>query len=695
MLSPLSSPAVCVLIIDNVDSNTYNIRETLGKMGCEAMVCRNNAVSMDQVRSIAPTHIILGPGPGTPENAQDVGICPEILRYAIERNIPLVGICLGQQIIFHELGGSVVRAPVIMHGKTSAIRFSRSQLASPDLFADIADDLEVMRYHSLMCDLNTCPPSLVPTAFLSGLRDPEDRRVIMALQHAELPIYGVQFHPESCFTQQGIEILRAFLKAPLPVKIGSSHFETLRSAVPVIPLPTLPQPQELQIMPVECELSPQEIYARLSHRSLHCYCLESREDETGDHRFSYIGFDPQFLIEARNEECCIHGQRLELADGITSFDVLEVLEAQLRVSEIQHDSLLLTGGLVGYFSYEAMQYEEPTFMGRTADNRQTFAFGYYEDGLVFDGSSKKYQYYTRGRNRLLELLALIQEPIDSEPVRAVFQKNETSKADFVNAVQSIKDQEIDTGNAQQVVLSRRRIYHITGSLAPLYQCYTSLFPASNMHAMKMGDVESVGSFPELMMRVQNGIISTIQLAGTRKRIDEKAFDDALFEQLITDEKELAEHRMLIDQARNDVGRSSILGSVREKKLMYRKDAGPVMHISSLIQGHGAPDFSPVRAYAHIAPMGTVSGAPKVRSTQIIHQYEHGQARNLYGGSVGFFDVTGNAEFVIGLRNIVRYGSQLFVQAGAGIVHDSVPEREYEETEQKMQAALTVLQPFLS
>lgn len=154
--------------------------------------------------------------------------------------------------------------------------------------------------------------------------------------------------------------------------------------------------------------------------------------------------------------------------------------------------------------------------------------------------------------------------------------------------------------------------------------------------------------------------------------------------------------MLIDQARNDVGRSSELGTVRveEHEMMYRKDAGPVMHIATTIRGRLAAGLSPMQAHAYIAPMGTVSGAPKLRAAQIIHAQERGAARGLYAGSIGFYDLSGNAEFVIGLRNIVRRGNILTVQAGAGIVHDSIPAKEFEETEHKLRAPEKILEPFL-
>ena len=265
----------------------------------------------------------------------------------------------------------------------------------------------------------------------------------------------------------------------------------------------------------------------------------------------------------------------------------------------------------------------------------------------------------------------------------------------MDAVNRIQNEEIRTGNSFQTVLSRRKTSSITGSMAPLYLRLRSLCPSAHMHAVKMGKEETMGSLPELAMYSVDGNVTVNLLAGTIGRTGHEPTDEKRFEQLRHDPKEQAEHRMLVDLERNDIARIAELGSVTvpEDLLMHRKDAGSVMHLASEVRGKLRKGVLPIEALLALAPMGTVSGAPKIRSMNIIGQYEL-LPRGLYAADIGFIDVRGNVKATMGLRSLMRYDSELTLQAGAGIVMDSNPESELEETENKLKIPQQTIEPFL-
>ncbi len=696
-----------VLIIDNYDSFTFNIRAVLAEIGVDSIVVRNDEISEEEIQEMNPSHIIISPGPGTPDNPEDIGITNIAIKYAIENGRALLGICLGHQALAKYFGGNVVQAEKIMHGKTSMLTHQNpGELPHPDILDGVPEEFEAMRYHSLIAELKTFPEALSITA--------QTREgVIMALQHKKQPIYGVQFHPESFATPQGKNILKNFLRvnpdafADLMANGIPKHMEEETE----LPLPEVlrnrideTDQHQFEFMEFSCERPPQEVYAKFHAASNHCYLFESLETDGGEgsHHFSYMGLDPKFVLSACNDTFYLDDTEIDISEtNGNAFDVLNATVERMRkrengsgkVPQGQH----LSGGFVGYMAYEAIQYQESKALpseGRTPKEQKTFAYGYFEDGLVYDSEMGKYYYYTRGQDRSAMFQEIIRRPIDATPPVISNEVDEVSQEEFERRVAYLQREKIQTGETFQAVTSRRKIFDIDGSMMPLYDNLRRACPSGNMHAIKMGDAESIGSFPELTLSIVNGEATTYQVAGTRSRTGNESTDEKTFQDLITDPKELAEHMMLIDLARNDLARSSVPGSVRlpEDRLMHRLDAGSVMHIASEVTSR-TNGLSPLRALECIAPMGTVSGAPKVRSVQIIHDVER-QARGLYAGSIGFVDLRGNLGAVVGLRAIQRQGSMLIIQAGAGVVLDSNPTEEYLETKQKMRTASEVIGPFL-
>ena len=708
--SPSAFPPAAskIVIIDNYDSFTYNIREALAKLGVDARVIRNDELKPREFRDLNPSHIIIGPGPGTPDCPDDVGISFHAIDYALKNGRSLLGICLGHQAIGKYFGGRIVHASEIKHGKTSTLELQRYGLDhNPyDLFKGV-DQPEVMRYHSLSVHDDLPRNTLKSTAIAF-----DQDATTMALQHRELPIFGVQFHPESFATPDGPQILDNFLQSN-----PAAYEELKQRGIPHVPhiseQVSLPEPlqkltQEMSSRSFEmqefpCELPPEEVYARLHGQSDHMYCLESLETHPGDMvgRYSYFGFEPSFVVSARNAELFLNDHSVEL-QGMSPMQAFQNLTTRLAAEPNQNQDVpcdqRLTGGFIGYMSYEAAQYREPQALAflNTPPDQKTFAFGYFPDGLTYDRQSKKYMYYTRGEDRSVLFQQALSTASDA-PSPRIKQKKTVNPKDFEKRVQAIRDEKIREGETFQTVLSHKNTYALDGSMVELYQQLRKTCPSQNMHAIKMGDSESVGSFPELTLSIHDGEAVTYQVAGTIGRTGSLTRDAEGFASLLADPKERAEHMMLVDLARNDLSRHSIPGSVYlpEGLLMHRLDAGRVMHIASEVRSKIAKNIPPLEVLLDVAPMGTVSGAPKIRSMKIIHEQERGEPRGLYAASVGFIDARGDLEMVVGLRSLMRQRNELTIQAGAGIVYDSIPEKEYQETVMKMQVGLKTIEPFLS
>jgi len=698
-----------ILLIDNYDSFTYNIREQLARIGVDCSVVRNDEISLADIQAMDPSHIIVGPGPGTPENPEDIGVTSEAISYAIEENKALLGVCLGHQALVSHFGGKIVHAKEMMHGKTSPIHF----VDNPDegdrhsLFHGIDDGTEAMRYHSLVADAETFPSDdLEITA-------ETDDGVIMGVRSKDYDIEGLQFHPESYGTPEGEKMMRNFLatrkgafdallKQGVAEPVHASENITLPSVLQER-LGTVDQ-QSYEMVEIPCELPPEEVYRRLHKASDQNYCFESLYSGGGEQRgiYSYFGAKPEFVISARNGKLFIDDEEIDI-EGASPFDLLNASEELLRKKAPDGEEVLsdqrMSGGFVGALTFEAMQYQEPGVIpdeALTPEDQKTFSFGYFPDGLVYDSELKKYFYYSRGPDRKEHFMSMLEDDTAVAPPKVTQVSEGISQADFEDRAQSVIDNHIIPGDTFQTVLSRKKEFDIHGSMADIYTELRMQCPSGNMHAIQMGDFESIGSFPELTLSIENGLASTYQVAGTRRRTGDPVIDDAAFAEMFADPKERAEHIMLVDLARNDIARSGMPGTqeMNDRELMTRLDAGTVMHMASRVM-HRTNGLSPLNSVLSLHPMGTVSGAPKPRSTRILYAHEDNQTRGLYGGSIGFIDQQGSTEMVVGLRSVMRYGNKLVIQAGAGIVADSDPLAEFKETEKKMGTPLKTIESFLT
>jgi anthranilate synthase component 1 len=315
--------------------------------------------------------------------------------------------------------------------------------------------------------------------------------------------------------------------------------------------------------------------------------------------------------------------------------------------------------------------------------------GVFDDGIVFDHKQKRAYYYYYHENRIAEIEHILKQPVTAEALTVSQPKVNVTQQQYEAAVEKTK-RYVKAGDIFQAVISKRFDFQIKGDLIQFYQALRDINPSPYMYFYKTGSRQIVGSSPEMLARVDNRTIETFPIAGTRPNAQNIQENRRLAKELLADPKERAEHVMLVDLARNDVGRVAKFGSVRVPEFMQVHRYSHVQHIVSHVVGDlrdGCDSFDALRA---VFPAGTVSGAPKVRAMEIIEELEPTR-RGPYAGAVGYFSYNGNSDFAITIRTLFAEGSRAFVQAGAGIVADSVPEREWFETEQKAGALMKALQ----
>ena len=315
--------------------------------------------------------------------------------------------------------------------------------------------------------------------------------------------------------------------------------------------------------------------------------------------------------------------------------------------------------------------------------------GIFDDGFIFNHAQKKAFYYYRVENRLSEIEELLNQPSDSESFSYTEPKVETKKQQYEKAVEKAKEY-VTAGDIFQVVLSKRYQFRLSGSLIPFYEALRTINPSPYMYYLKFGEHQIIGSSPEMLVRVDNRIVETFPIAGTKPIAETPAQNSRLARELLADPKERAEHVMLVDLARNDLGRISKYGSVHVPEFMKVHQYSHVQHIVSQVVGELKDELQSYDALRAVFPAGTVSGAPKVRAMEIIDELEPCR-RGPYAGAVGYFSYNGNADFAITIRTLFANKNQAYIQAGAGIVADSDPEREWFETDHKAKALMKALE----
>lgn len=431
-----------------------------------------------------------------------------------------------------------------------------------------------------------------------------------------------------------------------------------------------------------------EMFTRICQGNDYAYILESLEGPEKLAEYSFMGFDPKIVITVKNRKAEIQDKIAHETLKLPVDDPLNLIK-MLTGETCTHTKFRFIGGAVGYVSYDAVRYWER--LPEIASDDLAFPdleMGFYDDGIIFDHRRREAFYYYYRENRLDELLKLLHEAYMPEPLSYYNPETNMKKEDFEGLVEKAKGY-IASGDIFQVVLSKRYKLNFHGSLIRFYRALRRINPSPYMYYLKMGQHQVVGSSPEMLMRVEGGVVETYPIAGTRPRVDDPAINEALKQELLSDPKERAEHVMLVDLARNDVGKVAEFGTVSVPEFMQIYEYSHVQHIVSRVIGKLRKNCSCYDALRALFPAGTVSGAPKVRAMEIIEESEPTR-RGPYAGAVGYFSYNGNADFAIAIRTLAAYGNEAYLQAGAGIVADSVPEREWLETEHKASALFRAL-----
>jgi len=370
-------------------------------------------------------------------------------------------------------------------------------------------------------------------------------------------------------------------------------------------------------------------------------------------------------------------------------DPLYILEKLVKSRALLNKELRFVGGAVGYISYDTVRYWEKLPQKATDNlNFPDAQLGFFDDGIVFDHRQRRAFYYYSNDNRLAEVERLIKQPSDPETLSYNQPKVNVTKGHFEKAVEKAKEY-IVSGDIFQVVLSKRYEFRVKGDLIAFYRSLREINPSPYMYFLKVGSRQIVGSSPEMLVRVDNRVVETFPIAGTRPCVEKPSENRRLAKELLADPKERAEHVMLVDLARNDVGKIAKFGSVRVPEFMKIHRYSHVQHIVSQVVGDLKDECECYDALRAVFPAGTVSGAPKVRAMEIIEELEPTR-RGPYAGAVGYFSYNGNADFAITIRTLFADKGKAYIQVGAGIVADSVPEREWFETDHKAEALMKAL-----
>jgi len=424
-----------------------------------------------------------------------------------------------------------------------------------------------------------------------------------------------------------------------------------------------------------------EIYNKISRNYPYSFLFESLTGPEELAETSIMGFDPEFIVKGYYDKVTIQNRDGSIKTISTS-DPLNTIKD--LVQETTDQSYRYLGGAVGIINYDSIRLWE-NIPKHHDISEPIMEFGIYNDGILFDNKKRKSLYFYYDKNRVDEIKSSESKFEDFTISKITNNLNEEKFSEIVNKAKKY----IYDGDIFQVVLSRKFSFEADGDYLKVYQKLRSLNPSPYLYHLKMNEKTVIGSSPEMLLRVTNDQVETFPIAGTRKITNDDKKNEEMKQELISDEKELAEHTMLVDLGRNDIGKVCEYGSVHVKELMEVKKFSHVQHMVTHVVGKLGKDYDMYDAFRAVFPAGTVSGAPKVRAMEIIDELEP-ESRGPYAGAIGYFSFNGCCDFAIAIRSIFANGNLGFVQAGAGIVFDSISENELKETEHKANAMLTAL-----
>lgn len=465
--------------------------------------------------------------------------------------------------------------------------------------------------------------------------------------------------------------------------------------------------KEYGIIPVCKEIyadfiTPITLLRKMSVYSKSFFLLESVEGGEAWGRYSFLGYQPVLRIYCKNGHITVEGEEKTTFPVSDPYEFLKDLLRQYQSPKLP-DMPPFTGGLVGYFSYGMISYDVP-FLKLKSSVYNDFDLMLFDKVIAFDHLKQKLfiivnmktdkvmENYGNALATIEKIKNMIQSPMPSgyrhTTGKPEFSCN-ISKEKFINMVEKVKKY-IYEGEIYQAVISRRFEAEYADSLLNAYRVLRTTNPSPYMVFLQNEELQIISSSPETMVRLRDGLLTTIPIGGSRPRGKDLSEDEAFAAELLKDEKEISEHAMLVDLAKNDLGKVSEISSVRISDNMKLRRYSRIMHITTEIQGRIRKDKDALDAIRAMLPAGTLSGSPKIRACEIIEEIEK-EPRGIYGGAIGYIDFSGNMDTCIAIRMAIKRKNRVYIQAGCGIVAESNPEKEYEETHNKALAMIEAVE----
>jgi para-aminobenzoate synthetase len=688
------------LIIDNYDSFTYNLVHCVADVvGTEPVVVRNDDArwSPDDLHRF--DNVIISPGPGHPGKPADFGICAEVIRAGA---IPVLGVCLGHQGICHVYGGTVGHAPEVFHGRTSPIVHDGA-----DILAGLPSPFSAVRYHSLM--VGELPADLEAIAWTPD-------GIVMGLRHRRLPLWGVQFHPESICTEHGHLLLANFAELTrrwhgrrgagrLP--IGGARCGQPGGRLGS-PSPARAGRWRVAHRRLLIDVPAETIFEALYGDEAYSFWLDSSMRHVSYGRVSIMGDTRGPHARVVRADVWAREVRVESSLGVqvTKGSLFDWLRADLITHEIPDPGIPFDFALgwVGYLGYElkadcggdrAHRSEHPDAFMIFSDRAVVLA---HEESAVYllcladrDGEPEAEAWFAETTARLLALAASPggagEDPGPEIAVTELSLRHDRYR--YLGLIAECQT-EISNGESYEICLTNMASDQVKIDPWKSYQVLRKYNPAPFGAFLRLGDLSVLSCSPERLLRVSaGGLVESKPIKGTRPRSAEPREDELLRHELATSVKDRAENLMIVDLVRNDLGRCAEMGSVTVAKLFDVEQYETVYQMVSTVQARIRPELTAVDCVRAAFPAGSMTGAPKIRSMQIIDRLEAGP-RGVYSGALGYFSLSGTADFSVVIRTLVASSAGVEFGIGGAIIALSDPVAEFEETAVKAGPILRLL-----
>ena len=654
-----------ILLVDNHDSYTFNLHQLVAAVvGHTPTVLTNDDQRWDDTDVSAFDAVIISPGPGRPQNPRDLGRIPHLLAHT---HLPVLGVCLGHQAIAHLAGARVGSAPLPRHGHLSRVRHT-----GQGLFTGLPQDFTAVRYHSLSVH-EPLPETLRATAWA------EDD-VIMGLEHRDLPRWGLQFHPESVAGEHGTALLSAFCDHIRPRATSPApRPHTTPSAAPA---PT----RSVRTLTLPHAVDTEAAFNHLHGDAEYAFWLDSSRPE-GPARFSFLGAPTGEVLTYRLAEGAV---RVRQADGTRSqepgtvFDALDRRLTDPVRSDLPFD---FTGGYVGYFGYELKadcgartHHTAPTPDAMWMRCDRFVAVDHHQERTYLvcaDPGPDTDTWLEHTRAALTDLTPLPAPPPSATPLDPALHLERPHK-DYIADIKECLNH-LTQGESYEICLTNRvRLPDDNSNDLDFYRRMRAAGPAPYAALLRLGGLSILSASPERFLHVDtDGIAESRPIKGTAARLSDPEADARAARELRTGTKTRAENLMIVDLLRNDLGRVCEIGSIEVPAFMYTESYATVHQLISTVRGRLRPEVSALDAVRACFPGGSMTGAPKLRTMEIIDRMES-SARGVYSGALGYLSRSGATDLSIVIRTATRADGELTIGAGGAIVLDSDPEEEYEE-----------------